>query len=135
MDKKKLMVTVISLVVVIAISASAFLLFNRGQSTNTQKMDEELRRIEEAKTIEFVVVRVLPSGFSPKEVTIKKGMIVRFTNPLENKAEIKWEGDTQYTSDEVYTGNDIATEVFENEGEYIFFDNSLKPKEGKVIVE
>ncbi len=86
------------------------------------------------KEVEFVVVRVLPSGFSPKEVTIKKGMIVRFTNPLEDKITLKWEGATQYTNEAVYEGNDIATTPFDTEGVYTFSKDSNPSQAGKVTV-
>lgn len=74
------------------------------------------------KEVGFAVVRVLPGGFSPKEVTISKGMIVRFTNPLEQKVTLKWEGDTQYTKEAVYNGHDVATNPFEKEGTYTYVD-------------
>lgn len=86
------------------------------------------------KEVEFVVVRVLPSGFIPSEMTIKKGMIVRFTNPLKDKVMIKWEGVTQYTKELVFEGNDIATTVFDTEGEYTFTDDATKAHMGKVVV-
>lgn len=86
------------------------------------------------KEVEFVVVRVLPSGFSPEEVTIKKNMIVRFTNPTDTKVTLKWEGEKQYTNEAVYEGNDIATTVFDTEGVYTFSKESNSSQVGKVTV-
>ncbi|MDO8335672.1 MAG: hypothetical protein Q7T74_02720, partial [Candidatus Saccharibacteria bacterium] len=86
------------------------------------------------KEVEFVVIRVLPSGFSPSEVTIKKGMIVRFTNPLKDKVKLTWDGEKQYSTELVYEGNDIATTVFDTEGTYTFTDDATKPHAGKVTV-
>jgi len=87
------------------------------------------------KEVEFAVIRVLPSGFSPAEVTMKKGMIVRFTNPLENKVRLKWQGDIQYTSEAVYEGKDMATIVFDKTGTYVFSDDASPSNTGKVIIE
>lgn len=83
--------------------------------------------------LKFEVVRVLPSGFSPKEVTIEKGMILRFTNPLESKVSIKWDED-QYTTDNVYLGHDIATKIFDKAGTYTFSDQGNPTHQGKVTV-
>ncbi len=105
----------------------------QGTTVSTQATTEPATVVP-IKEVEFVVVRVLPSGFSPTEVTIKKGMIVRFTNPFENKVTLKWQGDIQYTTEAVYEGNDIATTPFDTEGVYTFTDDATKPNQGRVTV-
>lgn len=82
----------------------------------------------------FEVIRVLPSGFSPKEVTVQKGMIVRFTHPLDTKINLHWDGGTQYTTEAVYLGHDIATTTFDKEGTYVFSDNASPAHQGKITV-
>lgn len=77
-----------------------------------------------SKEVGFAVVRVLPSGFSPKDVTISKGMIVRFTNPVDQKVLIKWDGDTQYSKELVFNGHDIATSIFDKNGTYTYADEA-----------
>lgn len=134
MDKRKLIIVGFVVLGVVALGVIIFLFRSKTPTMTTEQLSEENKKIELAKKIEFVVIRVLPSGFSPSEVTIKPGMIVRFTNPLKDKVNIKWEGDKQYTDGSVFLDNDIATEVFEKEGEYTFTDDAAKPHMGKVVV-
>ena len=131
MDNKKL-ITIISLGIVVFLGLSLWLVFGSKENKNINESNTAGTEVVPTKEVEFVVVRVLPSGFSPSEVTIKKGMIVRFTNPLEDKVALKWEGATQYTNEAVYEGNDIATTVFDIEGEYTFTDDANHV--GKVVV-
>jgi len=131
MDNKKL-ITIISLGIVVFLGLSLWLVFSSRENKNINESNTADTEVVPTKEVEFVVVRVLPSGFSPKEVTIKRGMIVRFTNPLEDKVTLKWEGTTQYTNEAVYEGNDIATTVFDTEGTYTFTDDSNHS--GKVTV-
>lgn len=131
MENKKIIYTGILVVIVGAIIAVGYVLFkNKGYKT-TPDLPVEVAKQELAKKVEFVVIRVLPSGFSPNEVAIKKGMIVRFTNPKDTKVTLKWDGD-QYTSEEVYQDHDIATKIFEKEGTYTFNDEN--DHQGKVVV-
>jgi len=130
MDTKKITLLLIAGIVVVALLAAVMLFFSK----NSKMSREPIGSPTPTKEVEFVVIRVLPSGFSPSEVTIKKGMIVRFTNPIENKVQIKWEGTTQYTKELVFEGNDIATTVFDTEGIYTFTDDAAKPHMGKVVV-
>jgi len=130
MTNKKLIIILIAGIVVLGLISAIMLL--SGKDNKTVVVPDGTPT--PTKEVEFVVVRVLPSGFSPKEVTIKKGMIVRFTNPTDDKVTLKWEGEKQYTNEAVFEGNDIATTVFDTEGVYTFTDDAAKPHTGKVVV-
>lgn len=130
MNKKITILLIVGIVVLGLVSAIVLLMSGKNSKITKQPVGSPTP----TKEVEFVVVRVLPSGFSPKEVTIKKGMIVRFTNPLKDKVLLKWEGTTQYTKELVFEGNDIATTVFDTEGTYTFTDDATKPHTGKIIV-
>lgn len=131
MNKKIALLFIAGIVVLGAVGA--IMLLSSGKNSRINQKTTETT-IVPTKEVEFVVVRVLPSGFVPSEVTIKKGMIVRFTNPLKNKVLLKWEGATQYTSEAVFEGNDISTAPFDTEGVYTYNDDATKPHSGKVTV-
>lgn len=131
---KKLIIIASFCILVLAAASVALLFWPKVQENGQAGQNESNAVPTSTKEVEFVVVRVLPSGFSPKEVTIKKGMIVRFTNPTDTKVTLKWEGDTQYTNEAVYEGNDIATTVFDTEGVYTFSKDSNPSHMGKVTV-
>ena len=101
---------------------------------NTTRAQEEAITKNSGKELEFAVIRVLPSGFSPKEVTIKPGMIIRFTNPTEKIVNLKWSGDVQYTKVALPAGADASTILFDKVGTYTFTDSSNPAASGKVIV-
>lgn len=130
MNNRKIIILSITVIVIVAVIVAAII--GIGKKNTSIKVTDSTPT--PTKEVEFVVIRVLPSGFSPKEVTIKKGMIVRFTNPLDKKVTLKWDGETQYTSGAVFEGSDIATTVFDTEGEYKFSDDASKPHTGKVVV-
>lgn len=127
---KRIIILLIAGIVVLGLLSAIMLL----SSKNNKTVVVPDGTLTPTKEVEFVVVRVLPSGFSPKEVTIKKGMIVRFTNPTDTKVLLKWEGEKQYTNEAVFEGNDIATEVFDTEGEYTFSKESNPSQVGRVTV-
>lgn len=134
MDNKKL-IKIITAGIVILVVLTFAITFLQGKNSNKDgQMDNSESEVVPTKEVEFVVVRVLPSGFSPEEVTIKKGMIVRFTNPLEDKVTLKWEGEKQFTNEAVFEGNDIATTVFDTEGVYTFSKESNSSQVGRVVV-
>lgn len=126
-NKKIILLSVIGIVIVAVIVVA---ILGIGKKNTSIKVTDNTPT--PTKEVEFVVIRVLPSGFSPKEVSIKKGMIVRFTNPLDTKVSLKWDGATQYTSEAVYDGHDISTNIFNNKGVYVFFDGNAH--QGKVVV-
>ncbi len=127
MDTKKL--TMLLTIGIAILGAIVLFMFLPGKNNVGQLLNTV---IAPKKEIAFAVVRVLPSGFSPKEVTVKRGTIVRFTNPLDTKVTLKWEGSTQYTKDAVYVGHDMATTVFDTVGTYTFSDGANHT--GKVVV-
>jgi plastocyanin len=129
MNTKKIIILAIAIVLVIVIIAAVVMV--GGKNSITKKTANQPTPTKE---VGFVVVRVLPSGFSPKEVTINQGMIVRFTNPTDTKVLIKWQGEKQYTKGLVFDGNDIATEAFDKAGTYTFSDDASIPHNAKVIV-
>lgn len=128
MDTKKIAIIITTGILILG----AVILFMLLGGKNNRISQEQKGTPTPTKEIEFVVVRVLPSGFSPKEVTIKPGMIVRFTNPTDTKVVLKWEGDTQFTTGSVYMGKDLASSVFEKAGTYTFSDD--KNHSEKVVV-
>ncbi len=130
MNTKKITILLIAGIVVLGLISAVILLSGKDNKTVVGTDGTPTP----TKEVEFVVVRVLPSGFSPKEVSIKKGMIVRFTNPTDTKVLLKWEGEKQYTNEAVFEGNDIATTVFDTEGEYAFSKESNPSHVGKVVV-
>ncbi len=130
MDTKKL--TMLLTIGIAILGAIVLFMFLPGKNNISQQLKTT---VTPKKEVAFAVVRVLPSGFSPQEVTIKKGMIVRFTNPADNKIMLKWDGGTQYTKDAVYVGHDMATTVFDTVGTYTFSDDATKLHSGKVVVE
>lgn len=131
METKKLAIILIAAAILIGVIALGVVLFSAKNSGINQKTTEET--VTPTKEVGFVVVRVLPSGFSPNEVTIQKGMIVRFTNPTDTKVLIKWSGEKQFTKGLVFEGNDIATTVFDTEGVYTFSKDSNPSHVGKVV--
>ncbi len=133
MNTKKIAIILVGGIIVLG-TAALLMLMTSGKKNVKTVPTTVSTTVVPTKEVEFVVVRVLPSGFSPSEVTIKKGMIVRFTNPLEDKVTLKWEGERQYTNEAVYEGNDIATTPFDTVGTYTFTDDATKPKQGRVVV-
>lgn len=130
MDTKKLAILLVVTAVLLGLVALGFGFMNPkkgGKSTGTSMTGPT-----PTKEPSFAVVRVLPSGFSPKEVTISKGMLVRFTNPVDKKVLLKWEGSTQYTKELVYDGYDIATSIFDKNGTYTYVDEA--GHKGTVVV-
>jgi len=126
-NRKIIILSIIGIVVVVVIVVAVL---GIGKKNNSMKVTNNIPT--PTKEVEFVVIRALPSGFSPKEVSIKKGMIVRFTNPIDTRVILKWDGATQYTSEAVYDGHDISTNIFNNKGVYVFFDGNAH--QGKVVV-
>lgn len=111
-------------------------------SSKPSKITENSTRAQEAalignsqRELEFAVIRVLPEGFSPAEVTINPGMIVRFTNPTDKDIKLKWDGDVQYTTMELKAGVDAGSIIFDKLGAYTFVDSANSNASGKVIVE
>ncbi len=134
MDAKKSSLILIIFGIVIGVVAIWFALSmgkKSGNNIGTKSMSKS-EKPTPTKEVGFTVVRVLPSGFSPKEVTISKGMIVRFTNPTDTKVLIKWEGAFQYSKGLVYDGQDTATTVFDKEGTYTYTDD--ENHQGKIMV-
>lgn len=130
METKKLASLLIAAAVLIGVIAVSVVMFSSKNEGIGQKTNQTT--VTPTKEVGFVVVRVLPSGFSPKEVEIQKGMIVRFTNPTDTKVLIKWEGNVSYTKALVSEGHDIASSVFEKEGVYTFKSDS--DHKGTIIV-
>lgn len=114
-------------------SANAPIKASKTTENTTRAQEAELTK-NSGKELEFAVIRVLPSGFSPQEVTIKTGMIVRFTNPTEKSVNLKWSGDVQYTKVELGAGTDASTILFDKAGTYTFTDSANPGASGKVIV-
>ncbi len=135
MNTKKIAILLVLVVIVLGV-ITLLVLSPAKNNRNVQapQATTESATVVPIKEVEFTVIRVLPSGFSPAEVTMKKGMIVRFTNPLENKVTLKWQGDIQYTTEAVYEGKDMATIVFDKTGTYVFSDDATKPNQGRVVV-
>jgi len=126
MDAKKISLILLIFGILIGLVAVWFALSMSKKSGNNVG-NKSVSKSEEpipTKEVGFTVVRVLPSGFSPKEVTISKGMIVRFTNPTDVKVLIKWEGNVQYSKELVFNGHDIATSIFDKNGTYIYVDEA-----------
>lgn len=127
METKKLAFLLLGAAILIGLIAVSFKYL--GGAKNWKKTQSTTEKTNEVK---FVVVRVLPTGFAPKEVSIQKGMIVRFTNPVNTAVTLKWDGQTQYTTTPITLGNDVATSVFDKEGTYTYMD-SMNHK-GTVVV-
>lgn len=137
-NNKKIITIIIVVVVVVGIVvlvvASLVFILNQNKKMAEEEQNNSVAEAVPAEEVRFQVVRVLPSGFSPEEVTIKKGMIVRFTNPTDTKVTLKWEGEKQYANEAVFEGNDIATTVFDTEGVYTFSKEDNASHVGKVVV-
>ncbi len=130
METKRVALLLIGVAVLIGLVALGFGFLSPkkgGKSTSTSMTGPT-----PTKEPSFAVVRVLPSGFSPKEIVISKGMLVRFTNPLDKKVLLKWEGEVQYSKEFVFNGHDIATSLFEKDGTYTYVDEA--GHKGKVVV-
>lgn len=122
MDTKKLAIILVVTAVLIGLIAVGFGFMNPKKTGKSA--GSSVSGPTPTKEPGFAVVRVLPSGFSPKEVTISKGMLVRFTNPLDQKVLLKWEGDVQYSKELVFNGHDIATSIFNKNGTYTYADEA-----------
>lgn len=132
MNTKRLIIIISICISILGLASIVLLLRPNLDPKNNEGVNNSTISPTPQKEAGFVVVRILPSGFSPKEITIDKGMLVRFTNPLDEKITLVWEGDKQYTNEDVFESNDIATDVFDTVGTYTFSDG--KGHTGKVEV-
>lgn len=133
MEAKKLSFILLIFGIIIMLIAIGFALsLGKKGSNNTANNSVSKSGSTLTKEVGFAVVRVLPNGFSPKEVILSKGMVIRFTNPLDKKINLNWEGKTQYTSGQVYDRHDVTSLVFDKDGTYTFMDS--EGHTGKVMV-
>ena len=102
---------------------------------NTTQAQEAALIGNSQRELEFAVIRVLPEGFSPAEVTINPGMIVRFTNPTDKDIKLKWDGEVQYTTVDLKAGKDTGSIIFDKVGTYTYSDLNNSKISGKVKVE
>lgn len=135
-NNKKLIATLVIVgIIILVVGSIVFILRQERDMSEKESLESEAPQVIQESEIRFEVIRVLPSGFSPKEVTIEKGMKVRFTNPTDDEINIVWDGEKQYTTEAVVSGNDIATDVFDMEGTFTFSKEGNSSQSGKVVVD